>query len=54
MTVHDDMGDGVDVRLSDGRLINVLARGLDEASASTRIREDVAPQPDAKAAPTRP
>ncbi|GAA5604511.1 hypothetical protein ACZ90_02490 [Streptomyces albus subsp. albus] len=29
VTVHDDLGDGVDVRLSDGRLINILSHGLD-------------------------
>jgi hypothetical protein len=31
MIVHDDLGDGVDVRFGDGRLINILSHGLDPA-----------------------
>ena len=32
VTVHDDLGDGVDVRFSDGRLINILSHALDPVS----------------------
>ncbi|MFH8993221.1 hypothetical protein [Streptomyces sp. NPDC017940] len=31
VTVHDELGDGVDVRFRDGRLINILGHGLDLA-----------------------
>ncbi|MFI8943157.1 hypothetical protein [Streptomyces syringium] len=30
--MHDDSGDGVDVRLVDGRLMNILGHGLDPVS----------------------
>jgi hypothetical protein len=35
-TVYDDLGDGADVRLSNGRLINVMAHGLDPVAQPDR------------------
>lgn len=32
VTVYDDLGDGVDVRFNDGRLINILSHALDLVS----------------------
>ncbi|MFF0695142.1 hypothetical protein ACFYU4_21275 [Streptomyces tendae] len=32
VTVHDDLSDGVDVRFSDGRLINILSHALEQVS----------------------
>lgn len=36
VTVHGDPVDGVDVRLSDGRLVNALAQGLDQVAQPGR------------------
>ncbi|MFI8932544.1 hypothetical protein ACIG3E_33390 [Streptomyces sp. NPDC053474] len=29
--VHTDVGDGVDIRLVDGRVVNIMSTGLDPA-----------------------
>lgn len=34
--VYGDLGDGVDVRLSDGRLVNALVQGLDRVAQPGR------------------
>ncbi|GGV50704.1 hypothetical protein [Streptomyces spectabilis] len=39
VTVYDDLGDGVGVRLSNGKLINVMAHGLDSAARPGRERD---------------
>ncbi|QCX82143.1 hypothetical protein C9F11_42815 (plasmid) [Streptomyces sp. YIM 121038] len=39
VTVYDDLSDGVDVHLSNGTLINILAHGLDPAARPGRERD---------------